>query len=96
MKYLPIFQELFESDTFIFMMIGIGIAVIAGLRLKNKKKCITASIASVVVYVICELVSNIHTTFMLELILLFIGTVAIGCFIGFIICLIRIYFLDFV
>lgn len=87
MKYLPILQELFESDTLIFLLIGIIIAVIVGLRLKNHKKCIMAVLISVVIYGICESVSNIHTNFMLELILLFIGTVAIGCCVGFIICL---------
>lgn len=85
MKYLPILQELFESDTIIFMIIGIVIAVIIGLQLKQQKKYILAIIISIVTYAICELVSNIHTNFMLELILLFIGTVSIGCCIGFII-----------
>lgn len=34
-------------------------------------------------YVVCELVSNIHTNYMIELILLFVGTIAIGGIIGF-------------
>lgn len=87
MKYLPIFQELFESDTVIFMIIGIAVAVIIGLRLKHQKKYIMAIIISIVTYAICELVSNIHTNFMLEIILLFLGTVSMGCCIGFIGCL---------
>ena len=87
MKYLPILQELFESDTVIFMIIGIAVAVIIGLRLKHQKKYIMAIIISIVTYAICELASNIHTNFMLELILLFLGTVSIGCCIGFISCL---------
>lgn len=88
MRYLPILQELFESDTIIFMIIGTVIAVFVGLWLKNSKKNIAAIIISVITYVICELASNIHTNFMLELILLFIGTVAIGCCLGFIISMI--------
>lgn len=32
MKYLPILQELFESDTIVFLIIGIVIALIIGLR----------------------------------------------------------------
>ena len=87
MKYLPILQELFESDTFIFLIIGIAVALIVGLRIKNHNKCIAAIGISVATYVICELVSNFNTNFMLELILLFVGTAAIGCCIGFIICL---------
>lgn len=88
MKYLPILQELFESDTFVFMMAGIVIAVIIGLRLKTQKKCIIAASISAATYAICETASNIHTNFMLEIILLAIGTAAIGCCIGFIICLV--------
>ncbi|MDE6627673.1 MAG: hypothetical protein K2K56_15095 [Lachnospiraceae bacterium] len=87
MKYLPILQELFESDTVIFMIIGIAFAVIIGLRLTHQKKYIMAIIISIVTYAICELVSNVHTNFMLELILLFLGTVSMGCCIGFISCL---------
>lgn len=88
MRYLPILQELFESDSIIFMIIGVVIAVFVGLRLKNPKKNIKAIIISVNTYVICELASNIRTDFLIELILLFIGTVAIGCCLGFIICMI--------
>ena len=35
MKYLPILQELFESDTVIFLIIGMAIALIVGLRIIN-------------------------------------------------------------
>lgn len=87
MKYLPILQELFESDTIIFMIIGIVIAVMIGLRRKQRKKYSMAIMISIVIYAVCELVSNIHTNFMLELILLFVGTVSMGCCIGFLICL---------
>ena len=87
MKYLPILQELFESDTIVFLIIGIAIALIVGLRIKNHNKCIAAIGISVGTYVICELISNFHTNFMIELILLFIGTASIGCCIGFITCL---------
>jgi NhaP-type Na+/H+ or K+/H+ antiporter len=46
-----------------------------------------ALITSVVIYAICELIENIHTNFMIEIILVFVGTVALGCFIGFLISL---------
>ncbi len=35
MRYFPILQELFESDTVIFLVIGIAVSVFAGLRLKT-------------------------------------------------------------
>jgi hypothetical protein len=87
MKYLSIFQELFNSDTVIFLIVGIVIAVIIGLALKKQKNLMFALIASVVIYAICELIENIHTNFMIEIILVFVGTVALGCFIGFLISL---------
>lgn len=86
MKYLPILEELFESDTVIFMIIGLCIAVIIGLRWKQRKRYRTAIIISFVVYAVCEFISNIPTNFMLELVLLFIGTISIGCFLGFMSC----------
>lgn len=85
MQYLSILQELFESDTIIFLFIGIVIAVIVGLCLKKSKSCFIGIVASVIVYLICELASCVHTNFMLEFILLFVGTAAIGCCIGFMI-----------
>jgi ABC-type transport system involved in cytochrome c biogenesis permease component len=87
MKYLSIFQELFSSDTVIFLIIGIVIAVIIGLSLKKQKNLVFALITSVVIYAICELIENIHTNFMIEIILVFVGTVALGCFFGFLISL---------
>lgn len=86
MKYLPILQELFESDTIAFLIIGIAIAHIIGLRFKSLKRCIIAIIVSAAIYFICEILSNVHTNYLLELFALFIGTTVIGCFIGFLIC----------
>ena len=87
MKYLPILQELFESDTIVFWIIGLVIAVIIGLGLKSKRKNFTAAVISIAVYAVCEVVSNIRSNYMMELILLFVGTAAIGCFIGFLLSL---------
>jgi hypothetical protein len=83
MKYLSILQELFNSDTVIFLIVGIVIAVIIGLYLKKQKNLMLALITSVVIYAICELIENIHTNFLIEIIFVFVGTVALGCFIGF-------------
>ena len=79
MKYMPILQESFESDSFIFLFIGIFIAVITGLRWKKPTKAAIAVAISVVVYAFCEFMSNLHTNYMVELLLLFVGTVSIGC-----------------
>lgn len=88
MKYVPILQELLESDTYILLLIGIIISVIVGLRLKGRKRLGLALLGSAVAYVGCECLSRFHTNFMLELILLFVGTAALGCCIGFAVCLV--------
>ena len=88
MKYLPVLEELFESDSIIFLLIGLVIAFVIGLGLKSVKKIAIGMLASIIVYALCELVSNIIATFLVAFIALFIGTVAIGCFIGFLIALI--------
>lgn len=85
MRYLPILQELFEADTVIFLIMGLAIAAVIGLWLKKPKKLGTGAGISALVYVICEAMSNIRSNFMIELILLFFGTVAIGSFLGFIV-----------
>lgn len=85
MKYLPVFQELFESDSIIFMLIGLILAVIIGIKMNDTRKNMISLVLSFALYVVCELISNMHTNYMIELILLFAGTVAIGGIIGFLI-----------
>jgi ABC-type transport system involved in cytochrome c biogenesis permease component len=87
MKYLPILQELFTSDTVKFLIVGIVIAVAIGLFLKKQKHFVISLIASIIIYAVCELISNIHTNFLVEIILVFVGTAALGCFVGFLVSL---------
>lgn len=85
MRYLPILDELFSSDTVIFMLIGLVIAIPIGLKMKSTKKNLIGIMGSFIVYVICEVILNVHTNYMMEIVLLFVGTIAIGCFVGFLI-----------
>ena len=89
MKYLPILGELFSSDSAIFMLIGLVIATIIGIKMKNTRKNIIGVAICLATYVICEIVSNIiGMNYLVEIIALFVGTIAIGGFIGFLIGLI--------
>lgn len=85
MKYLPIFQELFESDSIVFMLIGLILAVFIGIKVNDTRKILISLVSGIALYVVCELISNIHTNFMIEIILLFVGTIALGAIIGFLI-----------
>lgn len=88
MRYFPIIDELFASDTIVFMLIGLALAAVIGVKMKNTKKNLTGMIGSIVLYAICEVISNIHTNFMVELVLLFVGTIALGGVVGFLVGLI--------
>ena len=89
MRYLSILDELFSSDSAVFMLIGLVIATIIGIKMKNTRKNIIGVAICLVTYVICEIVSNIiGMNYLVEFIALFVGTIAIGGFIGFIIGLI--------
>lgn len=85
MKYLPIMDELFSSDSVIFLLIGLVAAFAIGLRLKADKKRIVGITASIVVYGLCEVICNRPTSFFMDIISLFVGTIALGCFVGFLV-----------
>ena len=81
MRYLPILEELCSSDSVLFMVAGVIVAL-------DTKSNLLGLIGSFVVYAICEVLSNFYTNYMLEIALLFVGTLALGAFIGFLIGLI--------
>jgi chromate transport protein ChrA len=83
MQFLPILQELFESDTVRILIVGVVIAVLLGLFWKEQKRITAALIVSAVVYAACELLSNLRSNFLIEIVLVFVGTAALGCCIGF-------------
>ena len=83
----PIMNELFSSDSSIFLLVGLAIAFVIGLRIKTDKTRTIGMIASIVVYALCELFANIRT-YVIALIALYVGSVAIGCFIGLLFALI--------
>lgn len=89
MKYLPVLQELFESDTYIFLLIGLIMSIIIGLNIKEKRKKVTCIFTSLIIYGICEGFSNISTNYMFEFLLLFIGTISIGSLLGFVFTLFK-------
>jgi hypothetical protein len=88
MKYLPILGELFSSDSVIFMLIGLVIATIIGIKLKNARKNTVGMAICLVTYGFWEIASQIGMNYLIEIIALFVGTIAIGGFIGFLIGLI--------
>lgn len=86
MRYLPILGELFSSDSAVFMLIGLVIATIIGIKMKNTRKNIIGAAICLITYAVCEIISQVvGMNYLLEFIALFVGTTAIGGFIGFLI-----------
>lgn len=85
MKYLPILDELFSSDSIIFLLIGLAIAFAISFKIKSDKKRKVGMVASLITYAVCEIVSNIPAPFLVSIIALFVGTIAIGGFLGFLV-----------
>jgi len=82
MKYFAILQELFESDSIIIFIVGLFIAVFISIKQERMRNTLLMSGISVVLYAICELLLNFYTNYLLTFPTLFIGTIAIGVFIG--------------
>lgn len=70
------------------MLIGLAIATFLGIKTKKTKKNIIGMIVCFATYIICELVSNMGVNYLRAIITMFIGTIAMGGFIGFLIGLI--------
>ena len=85
MRYLPILEELYSSDSVLFMAAGVIVALVISVKFCDTKRNLIVLIGSFVVYAICEVLSNFYTNYMLEIALLFAGTLALGAFIGFLI-----------
>lgn len=85
MRYFPILDELFSSDSVIFMFIGLVISIVIGIKMKNIRKSAIGMAVCLVIYGVCEVASQIRMNYLVEIIALFVGTIAIGGFIGFLI-----------
>lgn len=82
MRYLPILDELFHSNSYLFLLLGLAVSLAAGMRIKRAHTVGITALCSAAVYALCEALSNLRTNFMLELLLLFAGTAAIGAAVG--------------
>lgn len=73
MRYLPILEELCSSDSVLFMVVGIIVALVISVKFCDTKRNLIGLIGSFVVYAICEVLTNFYTNYMLEIALLFVG-----------------------
>ena len=88
MKYLPILDELFSSNSIFILLLSLAITLILSMKLKDARKYLIGIVASFVVYAVCEALSNIRINNLIEITVLFAGTIAMGSFAGFLIGLV--------
>ena len=88
MRYFPVLQELFESDTVIILLIGAALGAAVSCMIKEPRRIGRLLIGSAALYALCEVISNFRTDNLLEILLLFAGTAAIGAALSSIVCLI--------
>lgn len=88
MKYLPILDELFSSNSIFVLFLSLAITLILSMKLKDARKYLIGTVASFVVYAVCEALSNIRINNLMEIAVLFTGTIAMGSFAGFLIGLV--------
>lgn len=83
-RHFPILCELFESNSVVFLIIGAIFGFLFGFKLTNSKSRIRAVISCVAVYAVCEGIGNIpmRVNFLLDFILLIVGTAALGAVLG--------------
>lgn len=85
MKYFPILEELVSSDSGIFLLMGLVLSAVVGVNWKSIRKNRIGITVSVLIYAACEALSNFCSQYWTGLLLLFVGTVALGTFAGFLI-----------
>ena len=82
MEQFTILQELWESDSVIFALMGCAAAIWIGSLRKQSGRHLLGAIISAAVYAVCEILSGIHTGCLPAIKLLFVGTAAVGSCIG--------------
>ena len=87
MRYFPILQELFQSDSAIFLLVGFVFGTVMGLGLRAPGKRALGAGVSLFLYAVCEIVCNLRGSYLTELVALFVGTAALGSLLGFVGCL---------
>ena len=83
MRYLPILDELFHSDSGIVLLLAMAAGLAwTGIRAGRPVRWGRLTLLCLAVYAACEILSNFRTTYLAELILLLVGTASLGGAVG--------------
>lgn len=85
MSRFPILQEMLESNSVIFAVIGLILGRAVGMKLKTPKRNLIGALISAVVYAVCEVLAQHPNSYAMGIALLGIGTVAVGATVALII-----------
>ena len=85
MRYLPILDMLFGApENLMIPFFGAVFALVIGAVLREKKKCLRGAGIALLVYVMCEVLCQVRIpSYGLGIISLFVGIVALGAVVGF-------------
>ena len=79
MKYLPILDELFHSDSVIILLLSMAACLAwTGILAGRPVRWGRLALACLAVYAACEILANFSGTYLAGLLLLLIGTASLG------------------
>ncbi len=78
MSHFPILQEMLESNSVIFAVVGLILGRAVGMKLKTPKRNLIAALISAVMYAVCEVLAQHPASYAMGIVLLGVGTVAVG------------------
>ena len=83
MSHFTILEELFSSDMILFLIAAAAAAAFASVRTKDRRKDLLGIFICAAVYAASEFCCGLNTSYLIEMLLLFAGTTALGGVIGF-------------
>ena len=85
MSHFPILQEMLESNSVIFAVVGLILGRAVGMKLRTPKRNLIAALISGAVYAVCEVLEQHPASYAMGIALLGVGTVAVGATVALII-----------
>ena len=85
MRYFPILDMLFGApENLLIPFFGLVFALVVGVVLRDKKKCLRGALVNLLLYAACEVLCQVRIpSYGLGIISLFVGTAALGAAAGF-------------
>ena len=85
MRYFPILDMLFGApENLLIPFFGLAFALVVGVMLRAKKKCLRGALVNLLIYAACEVLCQVRIpSYGFGIISLFVGIAALGAAAGF-------------